>query len=141
MKCLDLALMLGLMLASPSAKAIRIIVNETNPVNELRQEQIRNYFLKKDKQWPHGGSVRFFDRSDDSSERREFLRSVIERSAREIETFWIGQKLYSGHSAPTQVSSDKMMASLVSRFPDGIGYVSDEFIPRKGVKIIQIKSE
>lgn len=141
MKYLALSCFLGMVVISLPAYAIKIIVNETNPVTELRQEDIRNYFLKKNKQWPHGGSVRFFDRNDDSPERRIFLRNVIERSPREIETFWIGQKLYSGHSAPTQVSSDSMMSSLVSRFPGGIGYVSKDFTPPKGVKVIKVKSE
>jgi hypothetical protein len=70
--------------------------------------------------------------------RKVFLRDVVKRSQREIETFWIGQKLYTGNSAPTQVSSDSMMASLISKFPGSIGYVSGSFTGAPGVKIIDI---
>lgn len=120
-------------------QSIKVIVNESNPLESINRTEVADYFMKRNKQWPDGAPVRFFDRNDDSRERMSFLREVLKKSQREIETFWIGQKLYTGHSAPTQVSSDSMMAALVARFPGAIGYVSDEFAGGKGVKVIELK--
>lgn len=124
--------------AFAQAENVKIITHEETPYQTLSREQVRDFFLKKTKHWPNGETVRFFDRNDDSAERKVFLRDVVKRSQREVETYWIGQKLYTGNSAPTQVNSDNMMASLVSRFPGSIGYVSGSFAGAPGVKVIEI---
>lgn len=123
------------------AQDVTIIVNEQNPINEISQTQIQNLFLKKNRQWPNGQAVRFFDRRDDSAERKHFLRQYIKKTSRDIELYWIGQKLYSGNSAPIQVSTDSMMVSMVSRFPGAIGYVSSNFQGGPGVKKLVVRKE
>lgn len=120
---------------------VTIIVNEQNPINEISQTQIQNLFLKKNRQWPNGQAVRFFDRRDDSAERKHFLSQYIRKTSRDIELYWIGQKLYSGNSAPIQVSTDSMMVSMVSRFPGAIGYVSSNFQGGPGVKKLVVRKE
>ena len=116
-----------------------IIVNEANPLTEISEDHVADFFLKKTKNWPDGTPLRFFDRDDDSPERQIFLRDFLRKSSREMELFWIGQKLYTGLSAPTQIKNDLMMAALVSRFPGAIGYVSSDFGGAKGVKKIAVK--
>lgn len=118
---------------------VMIIVNEANSLTEISEDQVADFFLKKTKTWPDGTTLRFFDRDDDSSERQIFLRDYLHKTAREMEIFWIGQKLYTGLSAPTQIKNDMTMAALVSRFPGAIGYVSADFPGGKGVKRIAIK--
>lgn len=123
------------------AEEISIIVNEQNPASEITIAQIQSFFLKKNREWSNGTAVRFFDRRDDTAERKTFLNEVLKKSSREIELYWIGQKLYSGNSAPIQVSTDSMMASMVSRFPGAIGYVSSQFQGAPGVKKLPIKKD
>ncbi len=132
--------LLGLLLFVSAAQAntFAIIVNSQNPMNTISRSKIADFFLKKTKTWPDGVPQKFFDRSDDSDLRKDFIRAVIHKSSRDIETYWIGQKLYSGLSAPTQVSSDTMVEIMVSRFPGGIGYVSKDFEPTRNVKKIII---
>ncbi len=120
---------------------ISIIVNSENPLTSLTQDEISSLFLKKTKLWSNGTQVRFFDRNDESAVRGFFLKNLIKRTVRDVELYWIGQKLYTGNSAPLQVSSDYMMASMVAKFPGAIGYVSSEFESAKGVKIIEVKAE
>lgn len=134
-----LLLSLFLLMSSAHAGGIKFITDGDNPISSLTPEQIRDFYLKKNKQWPNGNSVRFFDRDDESDERKIFLREVLKRSQREVETFWIGQKLYTGHSAPTQVNSDSLMAALVNKIPGSLGYVSESFTTPKGIKIIELK--
>lgn len=123
------------------AQEIKIIVNVENPLTEITTNEIADYYFKKKKQWPSGAGVRFFDRSDNSSVRKIFLRKYLKRSQREVETFWIGQKLYTGYSAPTQVSSDYITSALVAKFPGAIGYVSKDFSGGKSVKVLEVKGE
>ncbi|MFA6236314.1 MAG: substrate-binding domain-containing protein [Bacteriovorax sp.] len=123
------------------AQDVVIIVNEQNPITEITRDQIRNFFLKNVRQWPSGTPVRFFDMSDTREERRYFLRQYVKKTPREVDLYWIGQKLYSGNSAPLQISSDAMIAGVVSRFPGAIGYVSSAFTEAPGVKKISIKKD
>lgn len=122
------------------ADDVIIIINEKNPISELSEEQIANFFLKKNRQWPSGESVRFFDQLNEKEERKTFLKKYIKKSSREVELYWIGQKLYTGYSAPLQINSD-LMVGVVARFPGAIGYVPSSFSGAPGVKKISINRE
>lgn len=141
MKLITVSLFIMLSMNMVWGETIKVITNVENPVGRITVDQLQDYFLKRARNWPDGTPVRFFDRSDSSSERRAFLDKYIKRSSRQVEQYWIGQKLYSGDSAPSQVSSDSIVVSLVSRFPGGIGYVSENFAGAKGVKIIEVVGE
>jgi len=123
------------------AQKIVVIVNENNALQSISKDQLRDFFLKKTKTWPDGTPVKFFDRREESRERNLFLNNYIERSSREVETFWIGQKLYTGHSAPTQVNNDSMTMALISRFPGAISYVSGDIPLKSGVKKIEVTQD
>ncbi|HXH32393.1 MAG TPA: hypothetical protein VNJ01_16450 [Bacteriovoracaceae bacterium] len=123
------------------AQKILVIVNASNPLNSISSQQLQDFYFKRAKQWPDGSALRFFDRSEGSEERKEFLSSLLHRSTRQVDHFWIGQKLYSGASAPSQVNSDRMVTSLVARFPGGISYVSENFTQFKGVKVLTVTGD
>lgn len=89
---------------------------------------------------PNGSAVRFIDRQANSEERKKFLRQVIRKSNSEVDIFWIGQKLYTGSSAPLQVNSDQMMTSVVASFSGAIGYVSDNFLISDKVKKVEVSN-
>lgn len=120
------------------AHSVVFIVNEKNPVSNLSKQQILNFYFKKVRQWPDGNEVRFFDRSDESPERNIFLKDILNKTSRDLEEFWIGQKLYTGNSAPSQLSSDKMVKHMVMHFPGAIGYVRADFPITEGIKKIEI---
>ncbi len=128
------------LLAQPlgAQEGVVIIVNAENPSDAIGTDELVDFYLKKKRQWPDGNSVRFIDRTDDSPERKVFLKRIVGKTGREVDLYWIGQKLYSGDSAPMQVSSDAMTATLVSRLNGAIGYVSSQFAGAKGVKKIDL---
>lgn len=123
------------------SQRVVVIVNESNRLQSISKDQLRDFFLKKTKSWPDGSPVKFFDRRDESKERNVFLKKYIERSAREIDTYWIGQKLYTGQSAPTQVNNDSMTMALISRFPGAISYVSEDVPLKSGVRKVEVTKE
>lgn len=137
------AIIFTLLIAVSTARAegISFLVNAENPVTSQTRAEVADYFLKRVKQWPDGIPLRFFDRVDGSEERRTFLKEILKKSTRDIELYWIGQKLYSGHSAPSQVSSDLMTEIMVSKFPGAIGYVSNDYVPTRSVKKISITGQ
>jgi len=139
MKDLFKGMILFLVLTTLAQAKFVIIVHESNPLSSIHVDMLSDYFLKRNRSWPHGSHVRFFDRSDSSVIRKEFLRKIIHKTPREVDQYWIGQKLYTGNSAPTQIETDDMTLALVSRFPGAIGYVSEESLSgTKSVKKLEI---
>lgn len=120
---------------------IKFIVNASNPVSSITNEQVQDFYQKRVRVWPDGIPLRFFDRKEGTPERKIFISQYIKKTPRKIDQYWIGQKLYSGDSAPTQLPSDSLTVALVSRFSGGIGYVSGDFKGATGVKIIEVKDE
>lgn len=122
-----------------SASNVIIIVNQKNPLSEISGKELQDYFMKKDRTWPNGNAVRFFDHRDENKNRKAFLDKYIKKTSREVELYWIGEKIYTGHIAPIQITSDSMMVKMVSRFPGGIGFVEKKTRLPKTVKILTIK--
>lgn len=116
-----------------------LIVNSENPQQQISESDVRDYYLKKKRNWPNGNAVRFIDRASNSRLRREFLDKVVEKTPEDMDLYWIGQKLYSGDSSPLQEASEEMVIQFVSTFDGAIGYVSNTAsIDSKKVKVIPI---
>lgn len=120
---------------------IVIIVNAKSPVKSIKVSELEDFFTKKIRHWSNGDTVRFFDHRDDNEGRKLFLKKFINKTPREIDLYWIGEKIYTGNIAPIKVTSDSMMTSMVSRFPGGIGYVSKNYKLPKTVKSIEVKKD
>lgn len=123
------------------AQNIVVITNVANPINQISKDHLQDFFFKRNRVWSNGEPVRFFDRADNSRIRNLFLRNYIEKSSRQVDQFWIGQKFNTGDSAPTQVPSDHLSMNLVSRFPGGISYVVEGTPLAKDVKIMTITGQ
>lgn len=123
---------------SAFAQKIVIVTNTMNGVNQITRDQIQDYFFKRNRVWPDGKPVRFFDRTDNSRERENFLKGYLLKTSRQVDQFWIAQKFNTGDSAPIQVSTDTMTLNMVSRFPGGISYVKEGVSLPKNVKVLEI---
>lgn len=116
---------------------IVFIVNTENPTEEISVADIRDYYYKIKKKWPNGESVRFIDRSAPGV-RETFLKKFLRKSNSDIELFWIGQKLYTGNSAPLRELSDRAAIQFVASFKGALGYISAEAAETaKNVKILK----
>jgi ABC-type phosphate transport system substrate-binding protein len=121
---------------------LAILVNADNPTSQLSDDELRAYFLKKRKVWPNGAGVRFIDREPNSLLRKTFLKTVLHQTPEEVDMYWIGQKLYSGDSAPLQEGSETMIVQFVASFKGALAYVPASFSTSvKGVKVIPIEGD
>jgi ABC-type phosphate transport system substrate-binding protein len=118
-----------------------LIVNAQSSVNTLTKAEIRDYYFKKRTQWPDGTPVRFVDRASGSELRNHFLSTIIGKSAEDVDLYWIGQKLYSGDSAPLQQSSEALTIQFVSNLKGAIGYISGTTdLTNKNIKTIRVEN-
>ena len=139
LKSLILTLVVTLIpVSSRAASDITVIVNVKNNITSIKESELVDFFMKKTRVWPNLDVVRFFDHRDENPNRKIFLKKFIQKTSREVELYWIGEKIYTGNIAPIQITSDSMMVTMVSRFPGGIGYVSKSYPLPKDVKKIDI---
>ncbi|MES2857046.1 MAG: hypothetical protein V4692_14350 [Bdellovibrionota bacterium] len=126
--------------SSVAAEKLTFIVNHENPVTSLTINEVRDYYFKKNRTWPDGTSVRFIDADETTGAKKAFLSDYLERSSKDVNLYWIGQKLYSGNSAPLQESSESMIVQFVGSLKGAIGYVTDPALATaKDVKIIKVE--
>lgn len=117
---------------------IVFIVNVDNAVAGLSAREVSDFYLKRKREWPNGSTIRFIDRKE-SPERQKFLDSILKKNSEEVDRYWIGQKLYSGDSAPMQSPTDSMSIHFVATFKGAIGYISGSTVVRdKNVKKIKV---
>lgn len=131
--------MFALQLALAQSEVV-FIVNSENPTEKLTMAEVRDYYFKRKRRWSNGVSVRFIDRTAGPL-REEFLKKYVNKSASDVELFWIGQKLYSGDSAPLKEASGSTTMSFVGSLKGAIGYVDQDTVLRKNVKVIKVESE
>lgn len=133
-----ITIMLAMQLALARPGDVVFIVNAQNPVEKLTVTEIRDYYFKRKRRWPNGESIRFMDRTNGPL-RDVFLKKYINKTTSDVELFWIGQKLYSGDSAPLKEASDSTTMSFVSSLRGAIGYVAESTVLRKNVKAIKVE--
>ncbi|WP_409478916.1 hypothetical protein [Pseudobdellovibrio sp. HCB154] len=134
-----IAIMLALQLALAQSSNIVFIVNTENHTEKITVAELRDYYFKRKRRWSNGETVRFMDRTAGPL-RDAFLKKYIGKSNSDVELFWIGQKLYSGDSAPLKESSDITTMNFVGSLKGAIGYVSEVTVLRKNVKIIKVEN-
>ena len=128
--------------ATPAAESINedlvFIVHAENPVNEISVGDIRDFYFKRKRQWPSGESVRFIDRGSSNLLREKFLKTILIKSNSDVELFWIGQKLYTGDSAPLRENLESGTLQFVSSFKGALGYISSTTAASAKVKVIKV---
>lgn len=130
-------IMLALQMAL--ADDIVFIVNAANPIERINLFELRDFYFKRKRQWSHGEYVRFIDRNSGAL-RSSFLKNYIGKSSSDVDLYWIGQKLYSGDSAPLRESSNATTVSFVASLKGSIGYVSDVTVLNKDVKVVKVET-
>lgn len=134
-------LILASFLFAPAAGAelgIVFVVNKENPVTELTMNDVSDYYFKRRTRWANGAKIQFIDQRDGSARKESFL-TLIGRSQRDLDLFWIGEKNFSGQSAPLQAPSDTMVLSMVGSLAGAIGYVGADRAATDKVKLITVK--
>jgi ABC-type phosphate transport system substrate-binding protein len=136
--CLPLAILATAPVAAQEATRTRVIVSSDNPVEELNRNEVVRIFLGQLKVWKNGTKIRPVDQSLTSVARKEFSSSVLRQSLLVVSHYW-QQQMFAGRAAPPAVKdTDANVAEFVSATPGAIGYISDDFVLPKGVKVLLV---
>ncbi|HJQ32396.1 MAG TPA: hypothetical protein VJ866_09460 [Pyrinomonadaceae bacterium] len=128
----------------PAARAqapaeIAVIVNKSNPVDDLPLSELREYFLAERGHWPNGGGkVRVVMLEQGAPAREAALRLIYDMNEKAYVSYFLGKK-FRGETLeePRQQASAADVIKFVSFVPGAIGYVRPEEVDAS-VKVLRV---
>ena len=128
----------------PAARAqapseIAVIVNKSNPVDDLPLSELREYFLAERGHWPNGGGkVRVVMLEQGVPAREAALRLIYNMNEKAYVSYFLGKK-FRGElpDEPRQQASAADVIKFVSFVPGAIGYVRPEEVDAS-VKVLRV---
>jgi ABC-type phosphate transport system substrate-binding protein len=124
--------------AQRQAPGYLIIVNESNPADELERRFVADAFLRKVTLWPRGDVIHPVDLAPSSPIRRRFTEDVLKRSVDSVKSYW-QQHIFAGRDLPPpELETDDDVIAYVLKHPGAVGYVSAG-AELRGTKAIALK--
>jgi phosphate transport system substrate-binding protein len=118
---------------------LAIIVNKSNPNDDLKFSELREYFLVERSNWSSGGGkVRVIMREPGEPEREAVLRLIYDMDEKDFNSYFLGKK-FRGEvlEEPRLRSSTPDMIKTISNVQGAIGYVRADEVDAS-VKVIRV---
>lgn len=108
------------------AQTVVVIVNNDNPIGDMKQIEAKLYFLKKiKKSWPAlGVSISPVRMSGNSSAKQAFLSGILKMTESEVDGYYKQRQFANAEQMPQSFANDEQVIAYVSNNPGAIGYVS-----------------
>ena len=121
-----------------SHQALAIIVNRSNPVENLSFEELRKTFLGERSRWPNGHRVVVTMMDSGNSERDTILRKVYDMNENGYRDYFF-RGTYTGDisASPKTLSSPIILRKFVFNTPGAIGYLGASDVD-ESVKVVSI---
>jgi ABC-type phosphate transport system substrate-binding protein len=123
---------------SPKLESLAIIINQSNPVDELSLAELRTIFLGERSHWPNGRRITLVMMEQGQPEREVILRDICRLSEadfrrRILQGLFTGEVLVSPKTLATPVGVRKFVFNL----PGAIGYLRPEDVDGS-VKVVRV---
>ncbi len=100
-----------------------VVVHPDSPIREVSRTFVRDAFLKRNADWPHGPPIRPVDLTPAAPARTTFTRDVLGRGVSEIKRYW-QQQIFSGKNVPPpELPSEIEVIDYVLKHAGAIGYL------------------
>ncbi len=124
-----------LSIATAQSEPVVVVVSATSSASKLDKEQVANVFLGKSSSYPDGSAAVPIEQTDATPAHDEFHKSITEKSASQLKSYW-SKMIFSGKgTAPKEVASNAELLKLLASNPAMIGYI-DKTAVDKSVKVI-----
>jgi phosphate transport system substrate-binding protein len=118
---------------------LAIIINKSNPNDDLKFSELREYFLAERSNWSSGGGkVRVIMREPGEAEREAVLRLIYDMDEKDFTSYFLGKK-FRGEvlEEPRLRSSTPDMIKTISNVQGAIGYVRADEVDAS-VKVLRV---
>ena len=110
--------------AEPAEQNLAIIVNQSNPVDNVSFQELRTIFLGERSHWPNGRRITLVMLDPSQPERKAVLRDIYGMSEKDFNNHFI-QGVFSGavFVSPRNLATPPDVLKFVFNVPGAIGYV------------------
>ena len=103
-------------------ESIVVIVNASN-TQTISQQDVKNIYADIVTHWDNGQKIDVFNLYVDDGSRETFSQKVFGESARKLAAAESNRKITNTIKNPSRTKSARLVAKLVSKKPDAIGYI------------------
>lgn len=104
-------------------EVLAVIVNKTNPVSALQQNDLRPLFQTTKKAWDFGQDAIPINLMEDSPLRADFDQAVLGLDPERVARYWTDRKVRGGARPPVRVPTTSAVLKAVASKPGAVGYV------------------
>jgi hypothetical protein len=130
-----LVVVLGLIPSGPApagpAVRLAVIVHPAVPVSTLSAAELASVFTRATRTWKDGTTVRALNLPQNSPERVEFDRVVLDMSPERSAQYWIDKQIRGEEPAPKAIGQADIVVRLISTLRGSIGYVPEDKVDDK----------
>jgi len=108
---------------SQPAPEIAVVINVDNPLRKLAPLDLYAIYTGSQRRWADGSAMVAFNFPPDTNLRTLFDWAVLKMTPDEVARFWIDQRVRGAGRPPRQVPEPTLVARLVAKLPEGIGYL------------------
>lgn len=107
-----------------SEQNLAIIVNQSNPVENLSLSDLRRVFLGERSHWPNGRRITLVMMETGTPERKAMLRDIYQMSEKDFDTHFL-HGLFTGEVfvSPKTLANASGVRKFIFNVPGAIGYV------------------
>ncbi len=108
---------------SPEEEDLAIIVNRSNPIDNLSYADVRKIFLGEQRHWPNGRKITLVMQDPGQPEREAALRLIYHMNERDLNRHFL-QAAFTGEvqGGPKQLATADGVRRFVFNVPGAIGY-------------------
>jgi ABC-type phosphate transport system substrate-binding protein len=104
-------------------EVLAVIVNKSNPVGSLTQNELRPLFQTTKKSWSSGEDALPINLPEDSPLRNDFDQAVLGLDPERVARYWTDRKVRGGSRPPVRVPTTGAVLKAVASKAGAIGYV------------------
>lgn len=120
--------------------SLAIVVNRTNPVENLSFSELRKIFLGEQTHWSNGRRITIVMFEPGNSERQAVLVQIYKMGEKDFNNYFL-HGMFTGeiHAAPKALPSSGEVLKFVLNVPGAIGYVRAPDV-NDTVKVVRVES-
>lgn len=125
--------------ANSSIADVAIIVNPSNGISSLSEQDAKRIFLGKSKKFASGTKAAPVDAKEGNPPRDVFYSSVLGKNAAQVKAYW-STMIFSGKGTPPkEIGNDADIVSHVAKNADAIGYIDASAVNGSVKTVLTIK--
>ncbi|MFZ2540334.1 MAG: hypothetical protein WAW75_01020 [Gallionella sp.] len=123
-------------MSSALAEPVVVVVNSSN-TQSISLTDIRNIYLDKTTNWENGGKIVVYNLPADDEAADLFASKALGMSARDAATAESNRVITNAARNPQQTKREALVATIVARTPNAIGYLAKKkIVGKSGIRVL-----